>query len=143
MAGRQCADMIFTTDLLIEKSRIWPDRPLAMIKLDKRKAFDQLYRSKVALALAAAGARKRMLVVGGRCCQKVLPWNVGYARAGGPLHARALLLPAPACPEMVRPGPLCGYRWQTLGSLSRRGRPFSGSWSCLEIDKDALRPLLN
>ena len=83
--GRRRADMILTTELLMEKSRMWPDRPLAMIKLDMKKAFDQLYRSKVAPALDAAGVApevalglmrqvagpKVMPVEGGRCCQEV------------------------------------------------------------------------
>ena len=53
--GRQCADMILTGKLLIEKRRMWLDRLLAMIKLDVRKAFDHLYRSKVSVALDGAG----------------------------------------------------------------------------------------
>ena len=83
--------MILTTKLHMEKSRVWPDRPLAMIKLDIKKAFDQLYRSKVAPSLEAAGvalevalrlvrqmtSAKMMPVVGGRCCQEVPlgTWN--------------------------------------------------------------------
>ena len=53
--GRQSADTILTAKLLTEKSRMWPERPLAMIKLDVKKASDQLYGSKVAPAPEAAG----------------------------------------------------------------------------------------
>ena len=35
--GRQCADTVLTAKLLMEKSRMWPDRPLAMIKVDIKK----------------------------------------------------------------------------------------------------------
>ena len=83
--GRQCADMILPAKLLMETSRMWPDRPLALIKLGIKKAFDQLYRSRVAAALEAASVApevalglmhqmtgaKVMPLVGGRCCQEV------------------------------------------------------------------------
>ena len=44
----QCADMVLTTKLLIEKSRMWPDGPLAIIKLELRKVISQLGGSSAA-----------------------------------------------------------------------------------------------
>ena len=69
--------MVLAPKLLMEESRMWPDRPLAMIELDMRKAFDQLYRSNVAcvapevtLGLMRPMAGGKSDASGGRCCQE-------------------------------------------------------------------------
>ena len=78
--GRQCADMILTTILLMKKSCMWPDRPLAIIKLDMRQAFGHLTCSAVVPArIRQMAGGEVMPVVGGRGCQEV---QVGSARAG-------------------------------------------------------------
>ena len=104
---RQCTDMILTMQQLTEKSRMWPDRPLAMIELDMPKAFDQLYRGKVVLALAAASeaapndrrennaGRGRGMLSGGPPRTWGTPGQTGIC---GPLCARARPLCRAACP---------------------------------------------
>ena len=63
-------------------------------------------------------------------------WDTpGQTGIHGPLRARALQKPGPACPEVVRPGLLCGYRREPLAAWAYADDFFSGSWSCLETGK--------
>ena len=56
--------------LVIEKSRMWPDRPLAIIELDVQKAFDQLHRRTVAPAPVAAGFAPEIALGGWRLIEQ-------------------------------------------------------------------------
>ena len=72
--GRQCTDMFLTTEVLTEKSRMWPDRPLAMNKLDKKRLSTSCTAARWLLLLGLMPQMtdaKVMPVVGGRCCQEV------------------------------------------------------------------------
>ena len=97
---------------------MWPDRPLALIKLGIKEAFDQLYRSRVAAALEAGSVApevalglmhqmtgaKVMLVVGGRCCQEVpVERGIHQGRPESMDHfVLVLCYCLEACPNMVR-----------------------------------------
>ena len=83
--GHQCADMVLTEKLIIEKSGVWPNRPLATMKLDMRKISDQTVPQQCCTCpsgrqrrpggcrgnSASNGGGESMLVVGGHCCREV------------------------------------------------------------------------
>ena len=98
--------MILTSKLLMEKGRMWPDRLVAMIKLDIRKAFDQLYRSSLAPALEVMRQKTGGKVMPVVDADRRFPRNAEDARGRpesvDPFRARALPLRRTARPKMVR-----------------------------------------